>query len=655
MDNYPPNIEILPNTHSLPPYTHKKPWYKSYRLAIFSITFLVTVTGSLFYSYSRPAIFRSTATLLTSAMTAIDQDSAKADSQHVAIQRQILLGQELLTETLLQINSLPSHENSQVSITDLQNFLQVEPVSDTNLVEIRAEGTDPSFLPVLINTWIDVYLNAREQEVTQLTDNTTHLIEDELKGLEAKVNAKRLELETFRKVNDILSTGRDENEALARLKGITESLNKASEEEVKAKANLDAIKLAIAEGQPVVPEQDQGILQNLEKRRQELKEKQAKLQRQFTQDYIDLQPSMKIIPEEIEKIELEILRKLDYGKNIVLTVAQKDYAAAQQTVKNIRVQLENHKKQASAFTTQFTKHETLKTDLEGLEKLYRATQERLVQIQANHKEKYPQVTVINRANQPDTPLRPDYRRDAIIAVAGSLFLSVFAVWLVDFLGKKQEPPAAVTLSGIHMYQANAGLPNYQANTSNPTLEHQANNMLTSPTARELSSYELKLLLENANLKGKQLVACLLSGLTPIETASLHPEQIDLNANKIIINEPHPRSLPLHSPVKNLLAQSNGQPVWDGNSANTTSELNATLLCAAIDSGLPHPAEISPEAIRHSYIAYLVRQGLRLSDLETIVGYLEPPQMLSYTTYSPPQRGLTVNEIQLLHPALQGIA
>jgi len=76
-----------------------------------------------------------------------------------------------------------------------------------------------------------------------------------------------------------------------------------------------------------------------------------------------------------------------------------------------------------------------------------------------------------------------------------------------------------------------------------------------------------------------------------------------------------------------------------------------LGCAAVDSGLPDPQQITAEAVRHSYIAYLVRQGLRLSDLEQVVGYLEPPEMLSYSTYSPPQQGRKIDEIELLHPAL----
>ena len=100
--------------------------------------------------------------------------------------------------------------------------------------------------------------DTRAEEIKKLTGNTTQIIEDELKGLAEKINLKRTELENFRKINDISSTGRDENEPLARLNGLNNSLNKASEDEVRAKANLDAIKSAIARDEAVVPDQETG-------------------------------------------------------------------------------------------------------------------------------------------------------------------------------------------------------------------------------------------------------------------------------------------------------------------------------------------------------------------------------------------------------------
>ena len=657
MKNYSPQIEIYPdNRINLQPDLIKKPWFRSHRFIIFITVFLSSAALSLAYNYSRPAIYRSSATLLTSAMTAIDRESAAADTQHVAIQKQILLGHELIAETLSRLKaSTTSDAALNLSPADIQSFMNVEPVGGTNLVEIQAEGPDAEFLPRLINTWIDVYLDARAEDVRKLTTNTTNIIEGELSGLTDKINSARVNLETFRKNNDISSTGREENEPLARLNGLNASLNKASEDEVKAKANLDAVKSAIARDQAVVPDQEQGSLQNMETRLQELREQLTDLDKRFTRDYLAKLPALKIIPEQIKKLEAEIKNKLEYGKKIVLTEAANSYAAAQQTVKEVRAQLDESKKQATAFSSKFTEHEALKTDLEGLEKLYRETQERLVQIQTGHKEKYPQVTVISRAYLSTDPVRPNYSRDALIALVGSILLGLFIVWIFDYLTRKHEQPSSITLAGIHMYNpAVADGLNYQQ-TAAQSIEQRQMNALASPLHRELSVYQLRTLLDASNLKGKQVISLLLSGLTLDEAASLKADQIDLEQATITITGSEPRILTINPALKSLFAQSGDHPVWDADKAVSSDDLAAALLCAAVDSGLPSPDEITAEAIRHSYIAYLVRQGLRLADLEQITGDLESSVISSYSAYSPPQKGLGIDDIELLHPALNDIA
>ncbi|MBA4142459.1 MAG: integrase [Nitrosospira sp.] len=634
-----------------------QPWYSSRRFIIFAVAFLVSAAITLAYSYSRPVVYRSSATLLTSAMTAIDRGSADADIQHVAIQRQILLGHELAAETLARLKaSVPDEFLLQLKASDIQNLLNVEAVPDTNLVEMRAEGSDPRFLPLLINTWIEVYLDARNEEVRRLTGDTTRIVEDELKGLSEKVNAARAELETFRENHDISSTGREENEALALLKGLTESLNKANEDEVKARSNLNAIKVAISRGKAVVPDDEKGSMLELEKRLHDLREKLADFDQKFTREYLELQPDLKSIPVQIRELEIAVQDKRQHGQNVVLNDAEMAYAAAQQTAREIRAQLNEHKHQASAFTSKFAQHEALKTDLEGLEKLYREAQERLVQVSTSRKEKYPQVSVINQAYEPRNPIGPDYTRDALIAIAGSLLFGLFSVWIFEFLTQRKEEHRPIAVYGVQGYRSAAGELLEHSQAALGMAEKKKTGFLASPALRrELSSHQLRILLHASNVKGKQLIGLLLSGLTLDEAASLTPEQIDLEASLITVPGKPPRIIPMSTFLLSLFMQSNGCPAWNSEDPQTRVDLSSALVCAAVDSGLPDPEEINPEAIRHSYIAYLVRQGLRLSDLEQVTGALAPAIISSYSAYSPPLQGRPISEIELLHPALANVA
>ena len=66
-------------------------------------------------------------------------------------------------------------------------------------------------------------------------------------------------------------------------------------------------------------------------------------------------------------------------------------------------------------------------------------------------EKYPQVSVIDRAGPESERVGPDYLLLLGATLAAALGAGVLSVWLYGFLGPRPAAPAYVTLSGVHMY------------------------------------------------------------------------------------------------------------------------------------------------------------------------------------------------------------
>ena len=670
MDNAFPQIEILPNQGPFnQPELPQKPWYTVRRLLIFIIVFVLSVIFSLAYVYSRPALFRSYATLLTVAQTAIDQQSSEADIQHVAIQRQILTGQELLDETLTRLHQSQEQEYTQdsklfladLSAFELRRMLTVQSVPETNLVELAAIGYQADILAPLINTWLEVYLQRRLSEIRQTTGLTIEVLQEELTGLEDKIVSKRSELKHFRKINEITSLGREnifENQSLARFKGLNESLSVANEEMVKAKARLDAVNRAIAQGKAVVPSEDKREMDALRLHLQELRELLVEFDKRYTREYLALNPSLNVLPQQIKELENEIIKKRNYGKSIVLTDAEQAYDAAQQSVHEINSQLEEHKQEATEFSLKFSEQESLLSDLEGLELLQRSAQERLAQIEAKQAEKFPQVKVIERAFLPREPFSPDYTRDAIIAIVSSIILGLLGVWIVEFLTRKEEPKNSISSVNVFRNMDPGLINSYQQkngqlkHNSAQSIAHNQSYQLEHDLLRELNDSELSTLLEASDIKARQLIALLMSGLNLEEIVRLTREDIDFNNDVININGENQRSIPLNRALKSLFEQTEPCPAWNkGQQAISLETLKAILVYAAVDAGLTETQDITADVISHSYILYLVKQGIRLSELEQIIGHVEPSALSQYSRYSPEKRGLPVSEINLLYPAL----
>jgi succinoglycan biosynthesis transport protein ExoP len=58
-------------------------------------------------------------------------------------------------------------------------------------------------------------------------------------------------------------------------------------------------------------------------------------------------------------------------------------------------------------------------------------------------------------------------------------------------------------------------------------------------------------------------------------------------------------------------------------------------------------------VRRSYILHLVRQGMRLADLERVVGRLPARTLAGYARFSPAGPGLKLESVPLVHPVLRG--
>jgi hypothetical protein len=74
-----------------------------------------------------------------------------------------------------------------------------------------------------------------------------------------------------------------------------------------------------------------------------------------------------------------------------------------------------------------------------------------------------------------------------------------------------------------------------------------------------------------------------------------------------------------------------------------------VAAAAYDAGLATPADVTPDALRHTYVAFLVRQGARFADLGGRVGDIPPAAFVGYGPLSPPGPGRPLDEIRQDYP------
>lgn len=423
-------------------------WPRSLRRrSLFLLVFLPVLLISEIYIFLQPAVYESQALVLTTAATPIDQTHGEADPEHVNIQKQVLLGQPVLEKTAETLKEQKTPAN--LTINELKNLFQVKPVTDTNLVQLTAEGSPPQFLQLALDTWIKTYQQIRAEYIAEVTEKASATIAGEQSRLEQQVRDKRQEIETFRQLHDIVSLESVDNEAHARLQGLNNSLNAALEEEAKAKAKLDAIRAAIADGKAVVPEADSQSMAVLIEKAERLREKLQAQRDQYTDEYIEFHPTLRNLKIQLADLDQKIREKEQVGSGFALQEAEKDYGAARRTVATLKQQMAEHKQKAAEYTNQFAKHKAMQEELIKLEELLQQTKQRLIEIEVKQRQSNPQLDVVDWASLPDRPVKPDYTQEASIAAAVSLSLALLVVWLSDYLNKE---PTLTTINTVTEFQ-----------------------------------------------------------------------------------------------------------------------------------------------------------------------------------------------------------
>ncbi|MBK1633025.1 hypothetical protein CKO31_20165 [Thiohalocapsa halophila] len=652
-----PRIEVVTGAegqdHSSLP--RRSPW----SLALwFLVVFTLVAAPLTIWNFSRPPVYRATATVLTTVPAERSgAGRSEADVQHVAIQRQLLLGRQLLTDTIERVEDAGA--TPPPTPDDLRPLLTVDPIPGTNLVELSAEGGEPLLLADVVNAWLDAYEAMRQAEIEARLGTQLEQLSDQADSLETKIAAKRAALTRFREQHDIVTLERDNNRALKRLSTLQSSLADAEDAQIKAKAKLAAMQAAAARGEPVLAKAAAASLAQLAERESELAVRVEQLQKRYTEMFIQNDPNKRALPEELQRVRARMQTVRRQGAEAALTEARREVETTTDRLFRLQRELAEQKRVASRFSADFETYQDLQSDLKALDEMQRNNERERVAMETRAIDGYPQIEIIEPAHPPRDWAHPHYLRDlglTVAAAGGAGLLTVFGLVLLDTARRpRRSPMTGVRIWGADGERGPTGgqrgwLPGGGAQ---PELGHRPPAdgepaALPSTAPRQLMGGEVEALWELADDAERQLMGLLLCGLDLPEITALTPAQVDL-AEGTVTAPGDGRRIPLPPALVALLAAAERVPAW--RSTAEAEELARRLPLLALDAGIAHAAEVTPGALRHTYLAYLVRQGARLTELHHVAGPMDAASVQRYAPLSPAGASRPLAQLELAYPVL----
>jgi uncharacterized protein involved in exopolysaccharide biosynthesis len=621
------------------------------RVWLFLPVFLIVAGVALAYIWSRPPVYQASGRLLIDWGGGAEAPDPTEQGRQFLTQCEVLTSRPLLEKVVPRLGYLG--EAGGDPVTALQAMLVAEPVEGTRVVILRAEGSERLLLSKLVNAVVEEYQSdlAAERAATVSTEGDA--LRRQLAGLEEEIAAKREAVAGLGERYDIVSIQRDENLALARLKGLQESLNKLAEAEVNAKANLKSVEGAIERGEPVVRTQDQRAIADLKRRAADLSEQWTELENKYPPKRLELEPSAGLLRRKLERVKEQLAQETEASQEAARAEAVQALDGAREARRRIERQVAEQDAKVKEFSRRFQEYEAASTDLENLETLYQERRQGLVRLEVVGQVVHATAEVLEEATVPERPIRPHYWAESAAAVGSATLLGLLTVWLVEFLARPQPAPGPNGGGGL------VPLLEMLVRRRPESLPHQPVPLLggAGEFPRELTAAEIATLIAASKPPVDVLIAGLLSGLGAEEMAALTWGQVDLQTGRVTVDGPTARTVPLAGPVRLLFKQAHAAfgdetdgPLRSHDGASPqVADLDGLLACTAHDAGLVHGEEVTSDALRHTFLAHLVRRGARLSEVPRLIGPISPPLLAAYGRLAPSGPGIPLDEIDLTPP------
>jgi polysaccharide biosynthesis transport protein len=639
------------------------------RLRVFLGTLTVALGVSLAVTWLRPPEYRAVARLEITPGIASVSSSRPTPSGATASQRpfltevQALASRPVFEATAMRLKD--SGEDLSVlgpdPVAALQAQIETLPVADTNVVELIATGRRRDLLAPLVNAVIDVYQDRLADAYRSSSSESMAQADEEVTKLEATVIAKRREGEAFRLRNNIVSVERDQNEVLARVRNLSASLSTAEDRVAAAEGKLGALGTSAAAGKAVVRSRDDPTLANLEQRASQMREELRELERGFTSDYLAKDPKVVTLRVRLAELERQIVQQRAASQQTSLLEAQEELAGAQAAAARIRNQMGAERREVTQFTARFNEYKSIQDELAELEKTYRDAVQQRARLDASERARMPSTRVLEAATPPRDPWRPLYWRDTVFSLGGSLGLALLAIWLVELFNRPEPQPAVVLIqpqAGALRYEGSAQA---LANRSAPAMSLPGSEPVLLPRQaafpRELRADEVAALIRASDDESRVVMLLLLSGLNLDEALELRWSDVDLASGTIHAGGESGREIAIDGRLGQLLQAAPKSPgsellVSSMRRPATQDSIDAQILCAAHDATIEDATQVTSACLRHTYVAFLVRQGIRFADLTRLVGPLPAEIVGAYSALSPPGARVTGAQVQRLHPALR---
>lgn len=331
-------------------------------------------------------------------------------------------------------------ERQQALIGAMLAGLSIEPVSNSRLVRISFDASDPNVAARVANAYAEAFIASNIERRFDASSYAKRYLEERLAELKGRLEDSEKQLVGFAEQEQIISLGEDQPSLSAQNLGeLNGLLARAQDERIRAESQWLQATTGDGMGMPQVV--DNPLIQSLRQSRALLAAQYQEKLGTYKPDYPEMEQLQRQIAESDQQIATEV-------RNIRASVNARYQAARNQEVL-LRSRIESLKGDVLDLANRSIRYNILKRETVTNQELYDGLLQRYKEIGVAGGIGANNISIVDRAEVPGAPYKPNLMRNLVLGLAAGLALGTLLAFLLHFLDRRIHSVKALeTLTGL---------------------------------------------------------------------------------------------------------------------------------------------------------------------------------------------------------------
>ncbi|MDY0042196.1 MAG: polysaccharide biosynthesis tyrosine autokinase [Desulforhabdus sp.] len=301
--------------------------------------------------------------------------------------------------------------------------LQVQPERDTTLINVSFSATDPALAQDAINTLIREFIGWQMDKRIEAASSAKHQLHKQIEVSRIQLEKAESELNKFAQKAGIVSLDSKLNLIYRQLEEMNRALAEAQAERVSKEAlYAEAIRLSSGALPQII---DNPLIQKLREQYVQLKAEYEQMRDTFKDDY----PTLKSLKAKM----LDTQRRIKDEETRILDSIINDYSVALRKEGSLKKESEEKKELALDLNNRATQYKILEREVETNKEIYQSLLSRAKEIDANVGTDLSNIRVVDYADLPLTPYKPNVRLNLLLALVVGLMGGVGLAFFLEYL------------------------------------------------------------------------------------------------------------------------------------------------------------------------------------------------------------------------------